>query len=486
MRSDKKGISAIVATVLIILITVAAVTIIWAAIIPMIQDTLPDEEAFETRSSVITSGGYTAYDSSTGALFVQVEQFGNISRLDIIVSNKGTSYTWSYTDVPANNQMKTYEINLTDGFAISNLADTVYVRVIPYVPSSSGPDKQGTASGEIEVKSEIVSVPVVACEIATVDVDCIEPTTDCDVISCVANECQYDTPSETPDDSGDEDCDGYASLTVCGSLNAATYPYRLENDISGVMGVCFNLAGNDIILDGNGKEITYSGSGVHSGITASNVDNLIVRNFANIRGWYKGIEFSYVDNYVIEGNTLNASSGRTGISVENGGSSNRIENNNINYYGVAEIVGINMGDSINNTIKGNNVLVNCSSCLGQVGGIAVGTGSGGFFNNNTIEGNNVIVESSNNNGNGIYVGNIAEANFNQIISNTIQKSPVGIYLYNSGSGAASSNTIDSNNACGATTGFTCNGDMSFTGSGNEGTNDVTLPCSGFTIDPSCP
>jgi len=44
MRSDKRGISAIVATVLIILITVAAVTIIWAAIIPMVSDPLDSAE----------------------------------------------------------------------------------------------------------------------------------------------------------------------------------------------------------------------------------------------------------------------------------------------------------------------------------------------------------------------------------------------------------------------------------------------------------
>lgn len=35
---NKRGISAIVATVLIILITVASVTIIWVAIIPLISD----------------------------------------------------------------------------------------------------------------------------------------------------------------------------------------------------------------------------------------------------------------------------------------------------------------------------------------------------------------------------------------------------------------------------------------------------------------
>jgi len=38
--NNKKAVSAVVATVLIILITIAAVTIIWAAIIPMIQNQL--------------------------------------------------------------------------------------------------------------------------------------------------------------------------------------------------------------------------------------------------------------------------------------------------------------------------------------------------------------------------------------------------------------------------------------------------------------
>lgn len=37
MKNNKKGVSAVIATVLLILITIAAVTIIWAAIIPMIK-----------------------------------------------------------------------------------------------------------------------------------------------------------------------------------------------------------------------------------------------------------------------------------------------------------------------------------------------------------------------------------------------------------------------------------------------------------------
>ena len=71
MRFDKKGISAIVATVLIILVTVAAVTIIWVAIIPMIQDKL-DTQDFDVRLNVETSGGYTVYDVAEGKLLVRV------------------------------------------------------------------------------------------------------------------------------------------------------------------------------------------------------------------------------------------------------------------------------------------------------------------------------------------------------------------------------------------------------------------------------
>ena len=54
MIKNKKGISAIVATVLIILITVAAVTIIWAAIIPMITEGMNKGTACLDASQQVT------------------------------------------------------------------------------------------------------------------------------------------------------------------------------------------------------------------------------------------------------------------------------------------------------------------------------------------------------------------------------------------------------------------------------------------------
>jgi len=62
---SKRGISAVVATVLIILITVAGVAIIWVGVLPILRESLVFEE-LEGRVSVVGTGGYTIYDSSRG------------------------------------------------------------------------------------------------------------------------------------------------------------------------------------------------------------------------------------------------------------------------------------------------------------------------------------------------------------------------------------------------------------------------------------
>jgi len=69
IMNNKKGISAIVATVLIILITVAAVTIIWAAIIPMISNQLESGTiCLDAVSAVqLKDEGYTCYETDVNA-----------------------------------------------------------------------------------------------------------------------------------------------------------------------------------------------------------------------------------------------------------------------------------------------------------------------------------------------------------------------------------------------------------------------------------
>jgi len=76
--SNKRGISAIVATVLIILITVAAVTIIWAAIIPLVSNQLEKGSSCldATSQLSIIDQGFSCYGgdgTATDNVSVQVK-----------------------------------------------------------------------------------------------------------------------------------------------------------------------------------------------------------------------------------------------------------------------------------------------------------------------------------------------------------------------------------------------------------------------------
>lgn len=105
MKKNKKGISAVVATVLIILITVAAVTIIWAAIIPMVKDNLDRGTICLGAMSQlnILNKGYTCFDNPGDEVRVQVahgpKDIG-LAGIQVLVSDDSggtTSYTESNT-----------------------------------------------------------------------------------------------------------------------------------------------------------------------------------------------------------------------------------------------------------------------------------------------------------------------------------------------------------------------------------------------------
>ena len=116
---NKKGISAIVATVLIILITVAAVAIVWAAIIPMLRNQLESgTQCFDAVSQILISdAGYTCYDASTGNVSVQVERGAknfNLVGIDVYVSSAGNTNTYSVTSsLPNVNEGRVYNIDVS-------------------------------------------------------------------------------------------------------------------------------------------------------------------------------------------------------------------------------------------------------------------------------------------------------------------------------------------------------------------------------------
>jgi len=95
--NNKKGISAIVATVLIILITVAAITIIWAAIIPMISNQLESGTVcLDAVSGVqLKDEGYTCVNSD-GIVTLQISRTAkdfDLNAIQILISVDGDTNT---------------------------------------------------------------------------------------------------------------------------------------------------------------------------------------------------------------------------------------------------------------------------------------------------------------------------------------------------------------------------------------------------------
>jgi len=107
MKRGKKAVSTIIATVLIILITVAALTIIWAMVLPTINSSLSGID-ISGDVSILTQG-YTYWDSSNNVICTQVKNNkGDLTGIDIVFSVDGNAYQKKVAPVPETNAAKTY------------------------------------------------------------------------------------------------------------------------------------------------------------------------------------------------------------------------------------------------------------------------------------------------------------------------------------------------------------------------------------------
>jgi len=157
MKINNKGISAVVATVLIILITVAAVTIIWAAIIPLIQGQLETttsclnaqtEITLESDFTCLYPGGNVQVQIKAGASSVDLSDIqvilysGGDSNSTKIVGNKIANANV----LPAANSAKT--LNITSG-NVTAMGITIpdRVQIAPIV--KEGNTEQTCPAGQI-------------------------------------------------------------------------------------------------------------------------------------------------------------------------------------------------------------------------------------------------------------------------------------------------------------------------------------------------
>ena len=142
LTMEKKGISAVVATVLIILITVAAVTIIWAAIIPMINNQLSKGticlDAISQLS--IENKGYTCIEGND--LKIQIGHGAtnfDLADIQVLISSNGSTESINlvgdagilFADLPGTNEERT--VTILDAVMTTNAADIDTVNIAPIV-----------------------------------------------------------------------------------------------------------------------------------------------------------------------------------------------------------------------------------------------------------------------------------------------------------------------------------------------------------------
>jgi parallel beta-helix repeat protein len=314
-KGDKRGISAIVATVLIILITVAAVTIIWVVVLPLVKQGI-DVDNIDVRISIETDSGYTYYDIVKRIGCVQVGRAagkGNLVRIKTIFSFEGETFLGNFTggEIPGENQAVQKCFNLT---RFSYEPGTVSIAPIVLV---NGKEVEGPITSTVTLGpgnypgGAILDYVGDEC---TTSAQCPEDYNELTCVnnhainrvgsySCDAKVCVAGPASVTDKDCGIGGgtclagvCQYQNPISSCGEvLSSSGTTYSLVNNITSPS-TCINVTADNVILNLNGFTISSTDIpdeiGSDAGVYVDGSSNVEIFG-GNINGFDRGI---YLDN----------------------------------------------------------------------------------------------------------------------------------------------------------------------------------------------
>ncbi len=167
----KRGIASLIATVLMILITIAAVGVITQAVMPVIKDNLQTANTCgTTKLAIDLENGFSVYDSSTNVLSISISRGSETVELagiqikitDLSGQSKiaeviqGGNYSFiDSTQMPEINSVKVYNINVS----LLNMTYVSKASVAPIIRVGKTEKVCGIDSGQIEIpkSSEAIS-----------------------------------------------------------------------------------------------------------------------------------------------------------------------------------------------------------------------------------------------------------------------------------------------------------------------------------------
>jgi len=121
VNKSKTAVEPLVATVILILVTVTIGVIVFAVVLPLIQNRLIESggaACLSARVVVNTEEGYTCYDSATQTVNVMVERGPDefeLSSIQILVYYDGTTKTFIVNQsLPNENEKKMFSVNINE------------------------------------------------------------------------------------------------------------------------------------------------------------------------------------------------------------------------------------------------------------------------------------------------------------------------------------------------------------------------------------
>ena len=257
----KRGISAVVATILIILIVVVGVGIVWKVVLPLFAE-LEFLSYSDVRLNIVFQG-HTVYDSNQNFAFVQIERGKdevNMTGIEIGFNFDGTTKTYQSKKVPTPNGKYTYKFNFTNDSDMG-------------IPQNVTPDKVTVApiftiNNKVRLGKILDEKPMPVGRIHLSVEEWVKANEDAATpIVVTTGSGGGDEPGE-PVDPVDPVVD-WITLTGCAVLNESGN-YRLEGNIlvdelsdyndkgEGILlwGECFAVTANDVTFDLNGHTLS--------------------------------------------------------------------------------------------------------------------------------------------------------------------------------------------------------------------------------------
>ena len=141
---NKKGISDVVANVLIVLIVIITVGLVWMFILPFITDRL-SSVCSDVDVTIDSSSGYTCLDTNQSIMLVQVKKCPtnvNISALKFYIDAGGNSEPYEQEGTLAPSSTKVVPLSTT------GLVDITKIRLVSVV--SNGKTKKDCAASSLD------------------------------------------------------------------------------------------------------------------------------------------------------------------------------------------------------------------------------------------------------------------------------------------------------------------------------------------------